>query len=360
FVQSDDDDDSPWEPSAFNAFVDDDNFDDDWPMLAEPASFSACRPDQLQAHTLAASLPPGKSFNLIWDSGCSVSVTHDRNDFISFQPTGVLTKLHGIVKGAHIAGTGLVRWALPDVNGSVRFVNVPGYFVPDAKTRLLSTSSLLQTYPDERIELSGQAAILSGIPNDLSRASVRAPINPRNNLPMSQGFAVPMDFEQKEALSATVSPVAKSNHNLTEAEKELLRWHYRLGHLDFKKIKFLLGTGSLCRSESHRRLHTAASRLRHNPKCAACLLGKQTRRPAPGISKSVVRERSYAIRTDHLRPGQQVSVDHFDSRTKGRLFSGFGKTPDNEMYKGGAIFTDHATGYTHIELLTSLSSHATL
>ncbi|MHA7811762.1 MAG: hypothetical protein ACX933_18325, partial [Marinobacter adhaerens] len=30
------------------------------------------------------------------------------------------------------------------------------------------------------------------------------------------------------------------------------------------------------------------------------------------------------------------------------------------MFKGGAIFTDHATGFTHIELLTTLSSHATL
>ena len=51
-----------------------------------------------------------------------------------------------------------------------------------------------------------------------------------------------------DALVATISEVHETNHNLSEAEKELLRWHYRLGHIGFKKIQFL---GGFCGADVH-------------------------------------------------------------------------------------------------------------
>ena len=59
------------------------------------------------------------------------------------------------------------------------------------------------------------------------------------------------------------------NVNLTAPEKELLRWHYRLGHLGFKRVQFLMRTGVLARSEGQRRLHTSACKLDTTPLCAA-------------------------------------------------------------------------------------------
>ena len=52
---------------------------------------------------------------------------------------------------------------------------------------------------------------------------------------------------------------------------------------------------------------------------------------------------------DHLKPGTQVSVDHFESRQLGRTFDSYGKA-SSDTYKGGCIFVDHGTGYTiHVE-----------
>jgi GAG-pre-integrase domain len=49
------------------------------------------------------------------------------------------------------------------------------------------------------------------------------------------------------------SPVSPGNSNLSNAKKELLRWHYRLGHLGFNKIQFLMRSGAISSSESVRR-----------------------------------------------------------------------------------------------------------
>jgi hypothetical protein len=63
--------------------------------------------------------------------------------------------------------------------------------------------------------------------------------------------------------SHTQSPpwgtVSAVNNNLTEAEKELSCWHFRLGHLSFRRIQFLMRSGALSASESARRLHTACA-----------------------------------------------------------------------------------------------------
>jgi hypothetical protein len=152
-----------------------------------------------------------------------------------------------------------------------------------------------------------------------------------------------------QALTAAIAITIDANANLSEPEKELLRWHARLGHLGFRKIQFLMRTGILSRSESTRRLQVAACKLSRPPKCAACQFGKQSQRPSPGQKTTAVKDRAGVLKTDHLFPGQCVSVDHFVCSTKGRLFTSRGKTDANEMYSGGCLFVDHATNHVHIE-----------
>jgi hypothetical protein len=150
------------------------------------------------------------------------------------------------------------------------------------------------------------------------------------------------------------------NNNLTEAEKELSRWHFRLGHLSFRRIQFLMRSGALSASESARRLHTACARLINPPMCAACQFSKQKQRSAPGTTRTVVRDRVDALRQDQLLPGQRISIDHFICATRGRLFGGRGKTEETKMYKGGCIFVDSASGYVHVELQATLGTTETL
>lgn len=116
----------------------------------------------------------------------------------------------------------------------------------------------------------------------------------------------------------------------------------------------------LSHTESSRHLHTAASKLTSPPKCAACVFGKQVTRTAPGTTTAAVRDRAGVLRADNLMPGAEVSVDHFLSTIKGRLFTGYDKGSDDSRYCGGCIFVDHASSLIHIEFQSSLSSHDTL
>ena len=84
---------------------------------------------------------------------------------------------------------------------------------------------------------------------------------------------------------------------------ELLRWHYRLGHLPFDRVKQLAGTGQL-----PKRLLTSKT-----PFCAACQYGKMTRRTwrVKGDNKEATKTAT--------RPGQVVSADQLESSSPGLI-----------------------------------------
>ena len=202
---------------------------------------------------------------------------------------------------------------------------------------------------------------MSGDPTDLrTRGPIEAPVNPSNNLPTSKLYSYEATSRQATSFAAEVTSVHQANANLSETEKELLRWHFRLGHLSFRRVQFLLRTGVLARSEGTRRLHTSASKLTSPPLCAACQCGKQTRRPAPGVRQSQIKDTANVLTRDKLVPGQETSVDHFVCGTKGRLFTSRGKTDPSQMYDGGCIFVDHASGHIDVQFQQHLNSHETL
>ena len=301
------------------------------------------------------------AFSVIWDSGASVTISPDKRDFVgAISPPSTITKLNGIAKGLRIEGEGKVHWSFHDSSGKLRTLELPAYYVPKIRVRLLSTTSLLQTYSDETIKVEAHQLTMSGIEGDPNRSPIIALVNPENNLPTSQAYRQPAVLPAAECLNTTISAVNEANFNLSEPEKELLRWHYRLGHMSFQKIQFLMRSGVLTKSNHNRKLHQAACSLTQLPKCAACQYGKQHRRPAPGRTSTAVRDRVGALKDGHLVPGQQVSVDHFINSTKGRLFSSAGKTIDSELYVGGCLFNDHASGFVHVEFQTHLTTHETL
>jgi hypothetical protein len=207
------------------------------------------------------SLPKTATFPVIWDSGASISITPDRKDFL-----GPITQLQGIAKGLRIEGQGHVLWAIQDTLGNLRMIKVPACLVSCIKVRLLSTTSLLQAYPGETITIEAHQLTLSGT-SDEARGQLIAQVNPDNNLPTSDAHRSSDTPKADAALNITLNTVhERSNLNLTDAEKELLRWHHRLGHLPFCKIQFIMQTGVLSQSELHRSLHTAACQIVNPPK----------------------------------------------------------------------------------------------
>ena len=188
-----------------------------------------------------AEMPKESVFPVVWDSGASLSISLDCDDFIGpiKKPT-IATILKGIAKGLQIQGQGHVSWTIQDTNGQLRSLKVPAFYVPACGACLLSTSSLLQMYPDERILFEEGSAMLRGAQGSLPRRSIIARVNPKNNLPTSIAYQYGGVTITTNALASTISVVDDLNGNLSEPEKELLRWHFCLGHLAFKKVQFLM------------------------------------------------------------------------------------------------------------------------
>ena len=310
---------------------------------------------------LRDTLSKESSFQIIWDSGASGCISHDIDDFVGdIDKPESIRKLTGLAKGLAIAGTGHAEWAIPDEFGNHRVLHLPAYYVPKANVRLLSTTSFAQAYPGEKYIGDHTGIRVTGIANDPNRGPIHAMINPANNLPMSTAYRANAVQKGSEILANIISTVNENNTNLSEPEKELLRWHQRLGHLSFKKIQFLMRTGVLAHTEKTRRLHTAAAKLTVAPKCAACRFGKQLARTTPSTTHQQVRSNAGALKKENLTPGQYVSVDHFICSTKGRAFNTRGKTTSNESYTGGCLFVDQATNFIHIEFQAHLNTHETL
>ena len=135
-----------------------------------------------------------------------------------------------------------------DLHGRVCNLHLPMYYVPKSTTNLLSIQTLLQHHPKETVHITAKGLVLSGLPDDPTCTEVVVPMNPATNLPSCRLLPNSHNLDPR-AYNASLTEIHDANRNLTSAEKTLLRWHQRLGHLSFKQVQFLLNQGVLARSE---------------------------------------------------------------------------------------------------------------
>ena len=185
-------------------------------------------------------MPKDGSFPIIWDSGASISVTNNKANFLTFTKVSPRhINMMGVAQGLKFSGFGEVLWSFLDEKGTLHSFKLPALYIPSATTRRLSTTSLLQSYTGELIQQTGHGMRLSST-SDGQRNAVEATINPNNNLPTNTGYSYGKVMETANTLIYTVSTTAASNTNLGPAEKELLHWHNRLGHIGMRKVQFLM------------------------------------------------------------------------------------------------------------------------
>ncbi|KAL7484243.1 hypothetical protein ACHAW6_009892 [Cyclotella cf. meneghiniana] len=125
--------------------------------------------------------------------------------------------------------------------------------------------------------------------------------------------------------SAHLNVLDDGNKNLKASQKGLLLWHQKLSHLNFTKVRLLTQNTHWIRvsSSPDDALHVdAILPMSHQSpskaealecKCAACLLAKACRRTPAKPFKPTVHPPKSVLKTDHLVPGQCVSVDHYVS-----------------------------------------------
>ena len=257
--------------------------------------------------------------------------------------------MSGLTSKAAISGHGTIHWKI-EVNGKEIDIYLNAFHIPSSHVRLLCPQQLLQAHPDARkIEILKSSVDISFG----SLGTLSCLIDYRSNLPH-----LPLSFcetSDKQALHACV--LGEKNQNLTPAQKELLKWHIRLGHSGFKSVQAMLKTGSLGWTQL---IKSAANLdLVKNPIiCGSCAFakakrkGRRTKRvrfqddspftgPPPSAHKSLSDNVSF--------PGERVSMDHFIVTTPGRLLGAKGLSNPNNTIKGGVIFKDHYSGYIHIE-----------
>ena len=71
------------------------------------------------------------SFPILWDSGASISVSHDKDDFVGpLKKPGAISRLKGMAKGCNIEGVGHVMWAVHDSTGQLRLIKLLAYYAP--------------------------------------------------------------------------------------------------------------------------------------------------------------------------------------------------------------------------------------
>ena len=99
-------------------------------------------------------------------------------------------------------------------------------------------------------------------------------------------------------------------------------------------------------------------RVTETPMCATCQHGKQVRR-TPGV-KRVPTDKAGGIQQDKLEPGDEVAVDQFEVKKRGRRSNTTGKEKDTEKFSGGTIFADVATGFTKAHFQVSLGAEETI
>ena len=305
---------------------------------------------------------------IVIDTGGSYSVTPNVEDFDGEIRPADIGDLQGLSAPATVGGVGTVVWTIKDVFGSVRTIRTKAYYVPSAAIRLFSPQQYFQEHNAGEFWCNARRAVLTlGDGSELE-----FPYNPGSNLPLMlpdrQSTSVGFTFEDKASLSQLGETINMSvahdmNQNLTAPQRELLTWHWKLGHANFQWIQRLAAQ----RRSAPDGIETPVLRTKNKsvsscpaPLCVACQMAKQTRRNPEVKVGSAIPEKEMSLRRGVMQPGDMVSIDQYVSMLPGRLPHTKGKEPKHQQYNGGTLFVDHATKHIYLQHQVSLRVGDTL
>ena len=154
-----------------------------------------------------------------------------------------------------------------------------------------------------------------------------------------------IDIENVDFIEPEEDSVLEDQPDLAAAtaQGELLRLHYRFGHLSFAKLQAMAKRGIIPRS---------LAKIKP-PVCAACMFGKLSRRN--WRTRATNRKRIYKATS----PGQVVSVDQMESTAVGFVGQLKGRMT-KRRYKYATVFIDHFSGYSYVHVHSLQTSEETL
>jgi hypothetical protein len=264
------------------------------------------------------------------DTGASASISSNKDDFIKLHYTKNLN-LQGIATGLPIASIGTLNWTISTDSDSHVVLEIQNaLFVPQCPMNLLSPQQLAQQTqcPGDGFNALAHIGLLHFAGHQRTVL-----LEPSSNLPIFHTVGL-----SPQALASTTTAMADTRSisvfnakldNLTEIQRQLLRVHYPLGHLGFNSIQAIARLGFL------------PKQLASCPKplCSSCEFGKahQKATPTPGAP----------LDSDHLQPGDCVSVDQLESNTPGLVPQTKGALTKSTL-QAATLFCDHASRFLHL------------
>ena len=339
------------------------------------------------------------SFLIAIDNCASSCFTNNRNDYITHRSTNTIVRGVGNQK---LTTIGTVKWQLQDDRGRKHTFIIPNvYHAPQLPWRLLSPQHLAQTRNDnegtgcltlgDRLELfwdhrkyrktlplsENNIGLTYSAPNPHKFYAFAATIPP-----LESPHIIPFDpdeLDSPEMLASKGEPISKEEaepiendeaaendkaaaepidfadstqalpkslpENLTAKQWELMKLHYRLGHISMHRLRAMAKQGLINKSLADI----------PPPMCAACQFGKATKKPW--------RTKTTPHSTSKLKPitapGHCISVDQLESPNPGFIGQIKGRLT-TQRYRVATIFVDHFSRFGYVHLQTSTSSEETL
>ena len=165
--------------------------------------------------------------------------------------------LKGIAKGLEISGFGIVEYSVRSESGRMIALRDQAYYVPGLPKdlRIISPQGIhtsegykvtfIAHYHDEN---DGYAEL--NFKEDKPGWQKAEPVervyvkyDPNNNLPTHETTPPNKIDKEVKALTSSVCVTNEANQNLTPSHKELFRWHFRLVHIGFQHVQWLIHTG---------------------------------------------------------------------------------------------------------------------
>ena len=223
---------------------------------------------------------------------------------------------------------------------SLDFEKLIGKEVQYVKGDFRSKAVILSVTPDKvfTIQLTDGSKIDTHH-NFITILPVEAP-STQTTLPRSLAETIAHRLQEEPELG-----LPKANEKLSLDQKELLRWHIRLGHLPFKSLLVFAQLGLIPR-------HLA--KVDTIPLCASCTVAHAHKRPwRTKADPSTIRK------DEQNFPGGCVSVDQIVSGQTGMVpqTSGFRAL---ERYVGATVFVDNYSSFVFVYMMKSLSTEETM
>ncbi len=239
-----------------------------------------------------ALIDQNQMFTIIVDTGCSITITPCKEDFVEMWTSDTLVTLQGVAGNKQVTQGGTVRHELLTTEGNMAVIHTLAHHNPDMNFGLFSPQAFFKEIKSENhcLRVTHDKACL-GLQNS---GTVEFQIDHSTFMPLMLAF-----HSATKAAEALLNANSLEADNMMAVQQLLHQWHCKLGHLGFKRVQWLGRCGFLGKFG-----HKFGKSTVSPPKCEACITGGQERTFIQGTS--VTQTRQGILRADKLKPGQPV------------------------------------------------------